>query len=158
MLERIKASFTRRDAQHEKLLPGYGLLYFDNLYGEYRSLPAERVIPEVKAIVDEIRTENRTPPRPGMIFIPLTYFSPGFNLLKSCLEKFGICGPDTVTLLVYGSTKPIWHQSRPTWQEEQKNWTCGRISNTCFASCTCDTLSGHFVRRRVIGFPSGSPI
>jgi hypothetical protein len=45
---------TRRDPQQEKLLPGYGLLYFDNLYGEYRSLPAERVIPEVKAIVDEI--------------------------------------------------------------------------------------------------------
>ena len=54
MLERFKASFTRRDAQQEKLLPGYGLSYFDNLYGEYRSLPAERVIPEVKAIVDEI--------------------------------------------------------------------------------------------------------
>lgn len=54
MLERFKASFARRDAQHEKLLPGYGSLYFDNLYGEYRSLPAERVIPEVKAIVDEI--------------------------------------------------------------------------------------------------------
>ena len=54
MLERFKASFTRRDAQHQKLLPGYGLLYFDNLYGEYRSLPADRVIPEVKAIVDEI--------------------------------------------------------------------------------------------------------
>jgi hypothetical protein len=41
MLERSKASFTRRDPQQEKLLPGYGLLYFDNLYGEYRSLPAE---------------------------------------------------------------------------------------------------------------------
>ena len=54
MLERFRASFTRRDAQHQKLLPGYGLLYFDNLYGEYRSLPADRVIPEVKAIVDEI--------------------------------------------------------------------------------------------------------
>ena len=54
MLERFKGSFTRRDAQQEKLLPGYGLLYFDNLYGEYRSLPAERVTPEVKAIVDEI--------------------------------------------------------------------------------------------------------
>jgi hypothetical protein len=54
MLERSKAFFTRRDPQQGKLLPGYGLLYFDNLYGEYRSLPAERVIPEVKAIVDEI--------------------------------------------------------------------------------------------------------
>lgn len=54
MLERLKASLTRPDARQEKLLPGYGLLYFDNLYGEYRSLPAERVIPEVKAIVDEI--------------------------------------------------------------------------------------------------------
>src|SRR5438067_1777745 len=54
MLERSKAFFTRRDPQQEKLLPGYGLLYFDNLYGEYHSLPAERSIPEVKAIVDEI--------------------------------------------------------------------------------------------------------
>ena len=45
-----------------------------------------------------------------MIFTPLTYFSPGFNLLKSCLEKFGICGPDTVMLLVeyeaYLASKP----------------------------------------------------
>jgi hypothetical protein len=33
MLEHSKAFFTRRDPQQEKLLPGYGLLYFDNLYG-----------------------------------------------------------------------------------------------------------------------------
>lgn len=32
------ASFTRR-AQHKTAqLPDYGLLYFDNLYGQYRSL------------------------------------------------------------------------------------------------------------------------
>jgi hypothetical protein len=103
--------------------------YFDNLYGEYRSLPAERVIPEVKAIVDEIVMKKQNASLTWDDLYTFDLLLARLQPPESCLEKFGICGPDTVTLLVYGSTKPIWHQSRPTWQEEQKNWTCGPISN-----------------------------
>jgi hypothetical protein len=59
MTDRIKAIFVRRQPYREQPLPDYGLPYFDNLHGEYRSLAPEQIRPEDKAILDEIVSKRK---------------------------------------------------------------------------------------------------
>jgi hypothetical protein len=59
MINRIKAIFAHRQPYREQPLPDYGLPYFDNLYGEYRSLLSDQIKPEAKAVLDEIITKRK---------------------------------------------------------------------------------------------------
>lgn len=66
IIDPIKAGFTGlkewltyRRLPKAPMLPDYGLIYFENLYGEYLSLPPGAAItPEVKTIVDKIQDKK----------------------------------------------------------------------------------------------------
>jgi hypothetical protein len=59
MSERIKAWVARRGSPRTEPLPDYGRLYFDHLLGEYRSLPAASIDPDVKSIADTLLAKKQ---------------------------------------------------------------------------------------------------
>ena len=59
MRERVKAWVARRGLPRTEALPDYGRLYFDHLHGEYRSLPAASIDPEVKVIADALLVKKQ---------------------------------------------------------------------------------------------------
>lgn len=59
MTERLKAWVARRPSPRKRRLPDYGMLYFDHLHGEYRSLPAASIDPDVRSIADTLLAKKQ---------------------------------------------------------------------------------------------------
>jgi hypothetical protein len=59
MREHLKAWTGRRRARRADSLPDYGRLYFEHLNGEYRSLPAAKMDPDLKGLVESLQEKKQ---------------------------------------------------------------------------------------------------